>query len=767
MDLQKIFVWVAVGLFASIAVATLSVSLLNTTDIPLATQIQRAEQILIVEPESDVDVPAGTDYRVKVKEVLRGNVRAGSMIRVIQSGDEKQHPSFAAQKSYVFLLKRDPQGPAWLHVDNIFLPIDANTVRYFANGKTASELAMKDFQSLVDKTKPLVEVKARQGWPGGWMLVISENGYDYPMALLDVVQGGDEYDARLVSSSPTMLTATVKSFSISKEGRVDLQFEQAGPGFEFTGQEKDGIVRGEFVAGDFSVSPAWLEPTDLKSLKGFEQPQPSEGTAEYVVARESQKPQAFENFIASHPDNPTLIQAYAFLIATSLAKDPKPEEIKLLAEKYVKTAAAWGPRLEMFAHLKLGGIFARSKLNSLALPEFDIVENSNTIAKLKLDAKTERARFLMLTPGREAEGVALATELTTKQKFMPELTYLLAKQAEKDNRLDDAIALYADIVAPPQFEQAVVESVMGRVPPTQYPRATLAKLWEKKHGKQDGLEEYLSHAYEKALRLDREAIPPRKPGEGNRVALVELFTGATCAPCIAADVATTGLQQLYKPSEVIVLRYHEHIPGPDPLANDETHMRFMLYKGDKTPTGFVNGKKIELGGFMDRAPQTLVELLGEVEPILTEKTGAKIELSAKVQGDIIRVQAAGSDTEEFGLNVRLRLVLAEERVNYPAANGIRVHEMVVRQLPRGPVGIAASGTSVQTEVDIDPAQVRAATLESLTRIESQEGFKFEVKPVDLKSLVIVAMLQEEDTLKILQSAALKLPALKTAENPAP
>ena len=54
--------------------------------------------------------------------------------------------------------------------------------------------------------------------------------------------------------------------------------------------------------------------------------------------------------------------------------------------------------------------------------------------------------------------------------------------------------------------------------------------------------------------------------KGNKTVLVELFTGAQCPPCVAAEVAFEGLSKTYSTNEVVLLQYHLHIPGPDPMT---------------------------------------------------------------------------------------------------------------------------------------------------------------------------------------------------------
>jgi hypothetical protein len=84
----------------------------------------------------------------------------------------------------------------------------------------------------------------------------------------------------------------------------------------------------------------------------------------------------------------------------------------------------------------------------------------------------------------------------------------------------------------------------------------------------------------------------RPGGKGSRVVVMELFTGAECPPCVAADVAFDGLLKTYKPTEFIGLQYHLHVPNSDPLTNPDGAIRAeVYYRGEiqGTPTAFFNG----------------------------------------------------------------------------------------------------------------------------------------------------------------------------------
>lgn len=91
-----------------------------------------------------------------------------------------------------------------------------------------------------------------------------------------------------------------------------------------------------------------------------------------------------------------------------------------------------------------------------------------------------------------------------------------------------------------------------------------------------------------------------RTGKSNRAVLVELFTGSECGPCVAVDLAFDSLGRTYKPSDVILLQYHAHIPAPDPLVSKDGEARMDFYnkKDDEksTPQIYLNGQPDKTGG---------------------------------------------------------------------------------------------------------------------------------------------------------------------------
>src|SRR5204862_922525 len=97
-----------------------------------------------------------------------------------------------------------------------------------------------------------------------------------------------------------------------------------------------------------------------------------------------------------------------------------------------------------------------------------------------------------------------------------------------------------------------------------------------------------------ALDFDPAKFKGRK-SKSNRAVLVELFTGAQCPPCVAADLAFDALEKAFPSSDVVLLQYHLHIPRPDALCNADVEKRATLYRAtlDSTPTIYLNGKPKE------------------------------------------------------------------------------------------------------------------------------------------------------------------------------
>ena len=265
------------------------------------------------------------------------------------------------------------------------------------------------------------------------------------------------------------------------------------------------------------------------------------------------------------------------------------------------------------------------------------------------------------------------------------------------------------------------------------------------------------------------AVPPFKPTRypgrtdkaANRVAVVELFTGAQCPPCVAADVGFDALVTSYKPADAIFLQYHEHIPGPDPLTNADGVARLTYYSKRNaddfrgTPSAAFNGKPAAGGGGgMADSEAKYAEFTAVLAKTLEETTAVSVRGSVKRSGDDLAVTVELTGTKDLGDSAVLRLVLVEDRVKYVGGNGLRFHHHVVRSL-------LGTGKGVKLA---DLKDGKYAATQSLKGLRGDltkylddfaakgRAFASPDRPLDFKGLKVVALVQDDETGEVVQAA---------------
>jgi hypothetical protein len=342
------------------------------------------------------------------------------------------------------------------------------------------------------------------------------------------------------------------------------------------------------------------------------------------------------------------------------------------------------------------------------------------------------------------------------------------------------LADFAKIAGHPyeQLEYLTVATLAGRV--TAASQAELEAVYKQTHGGSPAdLDEMLDERYEKgATKVD---APPYKPSKArtDRVVLAELFTGAGCPPCVAADLAFEAALERYSPDDIAVLVYHLHIPRPDPMTNPSTVTRKEFYGVPGTPTWFIDGGNQHVGGGAAAGAEKLFKdtVQSVVDKRLDVKPAADITLKATMIGDKVevgaRVTKAGKAAKagKPDQKLRLQVALVEEMVHYTGENGVRFHPMVVRSLAsteKNTLGFPVApgkGAKVAYTFDITKAVADArAHLDEMEGGSSQRFGKFQfierendINPANLR---VVAFVQNEKTKEILQAATvdLKTPA---------
>ena len=350
-------------------------------------------------------------------------------------------------------------------------------------------------------------------------------------------------------------------------------------------------------------------------------------------------------------------------------------------------------------------------------------------------------------PRWERDTALRLVEVLAAQDGLGELAVAQAKRAERLLTDDDSAATRLLVT------EAVIAALAkaGKADEEKPYRAQLAKLEAR-----DFAEYSKTHPPFKA-----EAFAGRK-AKSDRAAVVELFTGAECPPCVGVDLAFDALLKTYPPADVIGLQYHFHVPGPDPLTSSDGMERARYY-GDQiegAPTMFISGKLgTDSGGPVAAAEKFYTKFVADLNPILEKPAGVKLALAVtKGEKGAYSAKATVTELAAPGEKVMLRFVLAEERVRYTGGNGIRYHHMVVRALPGGAKGVALTKKEQEQTITVEPEAVRSALTKYLDDFAKNEApFPRPARPLALRNLKLVALVQNDTTKEILHAVQADLP----------
>jgi hypothetical protein len=326
-----------------------------------------------------------------------------------------------------------------------------------------------------------------------------------------------------------------------------------------------------------------------------------------------------------------------------------------------------------------------------------------------------------------------AASFILESKKLPSLALEFARQADRD--LESSASSEERLPVLKVLADALKKAGKGEEVP-----AVVARM--------ERIEEELDRAWEeKALPFEPAPFPGRR-GKSQRVVLVELFTGAHCPPCVAADLAFDGMLRTYSPREVVLVQYHLHAPAPDPLTNRDGEQRANYYGVHGTPSLRINGREVpQIGGDRGMAKDIYIRLLGGIAQELETEAAGTLTMKAERHGERVEITAEAGGLPRRGLP-RLRLLLIEDVVRFPGSNGQRLHRHVVRALPGGVDGVKAVNGSARQQVTIDLAGLRKSLGEELAE---QAAFKGGTWPLTLKHLKVVALVQDESK-TILQAA---------------
>ncbi|MBI5761744.1 MAG: hypothetical protein HZA46_24805 [Planctomycetales bacterium] len=750
---------------------------------PFTDELSKSERVVVVVPTETGEVAGGGEFHAKIDRVLRGSGAKDDELHVVLGKDVKQPLKFDSRREYVLFLARNKGGEGWLSIGAVSVTF-ANGRLNFIDGKGSKhELSVDEFKSLLAKKEnqyAAPKTPTRTNLQGEWVIVFTEQVTDIYGWVLTIAKGDQGAWQTNLKRSTELLGKSgfeVKSSTVTDD-RAEITLVRDDPAFTFSGKLDKGIVFGSLAVGDRGIIPARLVAMDAVEVDSIDKPQPAPGSKEFEEIFQSKKPVAdFDRFLESFGNSPLTLDALRGRLLMSRQDKTAAKQLPQLAEDYVTGAGRWGSAMELRAHVDIGVMLVKQEgQQDLALKHLNEAEVKFTDAipkAWKLQSRLAKVKLLMGIDQAD-EGWALLKQLREDHPQDHEVAFLLAGLAEKRKQVDEAIELYAELVATPLAERGIAqnmaqESENSQPPPDRMPSRALTRLWKLKHGDTEELAGYLDKVYHRVVRsFVSEAVEPRKAGGGNRIALLELFTGAECPPCVAADLATGGLEATYAPSEVLVLRYHQHIPGPDALANEITLARFESYSGQATPMLFLNGAQHpNPGGYFEQSAGLYKQLRELVAPVLEEKSEFTLELSAEATAGKVTVKAQAMSDKPVSESVRLVIVLVEDKIEFLAGNGIRSHEMIVRAMPGGVEGVGSADGKLEFTKEVNLIKLKASLTNALQKFEKESNIRFVDKPLDLKKLHLVAFVQDNVSKKILQAAAIPVTGeVETADEPA-
>jgi len=543
--------------------------------------------------------------------------------------------------------------------------------------------------------------------------------------------------------------------------------------FDYSGKLIAGNIIGSLVTPNGEMSVVRLAPTEERTFARIPGFRPFEEQQAFMELAQSAVPEEDIKAISKqYPTSPMLKVALVGIFEQMVPRSLPKEELDKFINEMLKAHELWGPTakalllLDVNARLILSGydddyIEKWIEASAVACDEAGLKSEGSQRRITGLRDIVKLRRCIRGLEGKTVEerdaGRKLAAEVLQKNAFNAAVQWKLADSNREDKHLDDALRQFAELAIFP-MQEAILKNAWARerapvqnTPPTE----RVAQLWKEKHGKADGLDQYLEQVYDESLlSFTGEPVTKREKEDSTRVVLAEFFVGVRCDQSICADVALSGLQKVFPTSMLIALRYHQHNPGHDPLATEEGEARlYNFYRGQGTPTVSLNGHDVQqAGGVLLRMNEVFPALKQAVLAELAKPTTIKVEVTAKRAGDDIKINATADGEGLTSGSKRLRVVLAESGIKYAAPNGIRRHDMIVRQMVAGEEGVPVADGKLAFDGQTNVAKLKAAHSEYLDRFGKNQKVEFPNKPLDFQNLSVVAWVQDDVTREILQAA---------------
>ena len=605
------------------------------------------------------------------------------------------------------------------------------------------------------------DVEARKTPEGRWEMVVHVFEFDLIALLVDITNSGDGYAAEAVGES---VTGWILNEATITDDTVHLKItDPQAVEIDYRGTFEDGVIRGNIAFSEQGLDLASLRPTQREVVEVEEARQPPAGFDQIASLQPDENLLDNLRSIAQGlGPSPLAYELYVRLFNLLRNQAGKEWDYAELVDEYLAAGDGWGERVKDRVHLDIGYTLA-------------ILEESPDIAREQLDLAAERlsatesealqnrlqlSEGLLLINSESGEdqqrGLALLKENQEKDPFNLVSVVRMAEYHETHENPEAALELYASLQT---------------VPGIQGDPSKIATLWKDLGRDPQELEAFLDEIYEKTVHqfVDVEADADTEPApDDQQVVLCELLTGASCPPCVAADIATAGLELAFPTSKVIVLRYHEHVPAPDPLAIADGETRMQYYEARGTPSLYINGTNVQgVGGSIFNASSLYQQLRKMVATLTEQTTDLKVKLTVEGNGGSLHVSAVVEGDEPPLETWRLRLCLVEDSVHYTAPNGIRVHEMLVRHMPGGAEGIIPQEDAFVFDGEITAGDLNDTLLSNIETSKTRYNVDLPEVPVGSEGLHLVAFVQDDLSLEVKQAAIVPVTGFDTTPPEAP
>lgn len=629
--------------------------------------------------------------------------------------------------------------------------------------------------------------RSRTSFEGLWKLVMYRpEGQNSPKLLKNTLficeitkndEGG--YDGVIPNDDPmnpqTDIKVQVEGNRLNFTAELPLPDSEKKPVLRMEGVLTNGIVLGNFLGPQqrpnliamLATKQRLTSPTAAKQVEHFE---------EFAAAAQSNDAEIkLAEFAAKYPENPYTHNAYATILRLSTIKQLDEKFLDEQMALFKSFSAKFGTRLEKQATLSISSNLTSShRYPDLALKYFNEFQASLTKEQRESNTqfqeaildliKTDRA-ILDLEGDQKEEAYQTLLELLKKTPYESRIIHTLAQYAKDQGKTEEAIKLFGTLATLPTLEESLITLWRSTQIKNEVPSKVFLELWKSKHGSQEGIEQFQAKIYQDFLdTYTLEAVEPKPVDGQRRKVLCEYFTGTPCIPCIAPSVSIQSVLEAYPQEEFITLSYHAHAAGPDPLANSTSQNRFDRYGKTFYPEGrygmplvTFNGKQIPFTKSMMVGNLAGIEFwqknfVEELDKQRGEKSQIKIKLTADAAEGKLNLSAKVTGIVTPATNLRLRMAIAEDQVDFVSLNKLRQQHMVVRMMPGGLNGIKPEEDTISYEKSLSLVDMKQDLMDNIDAFQQQSDFEFpSLPPMYLKKLSFVAFVQKEDTNEILQA----------------